>query len=50
MGRRGGILIVREAGGIVTDVAGARAPVDHGPIVAGNPAMHAWLLDTIRKA
>jgi myo-inositol-1(or 4)-monophosphatase len=39
-----GILIVREAGGIVTDVAGARAPVDHGPIVAGNPAMHAWLL------
>ena len=39
-----GILLVREAGGLVTDLEGAPAPVAHGPIVAGNPAMHAWLL------
>lgn len=39
-----GILLVREAGGIVTDLAGDPAPVAHGPIVAGSPAMHAWLI------
>jgi myo-inositol-1(or 4)-monophosphatase len=42
-----GILMVREAGGIVTDLAGQDAPVAAGPIVAGSPAMHAWLLETI---
>ena len=44
-----GILIVREAGGLVTDLAGAAAPVAHGPIVAGNPAMHAWLLERVKN-
>ena len=39
-----GILMIREAGGLVTDLKGAPAPIAHGPIVAGNPAMHAWLL------
>lgn len=39
-----GILIIREAGGIVTDLDGKAATVTHGPIVAGNPTMHAWLL------
>jgi myo-inositol-1(or 4)-monophosphatase len=43
-----GILLVREAGGIVTDLAGAPARVAHTPIVAGNPAMHAWLLARVR--
>ena len=42
-----GILMVREAGGLVTDLAGQDAPVAAGPIVAGSPAMHAWLLETI---
>jgi myo-inositol-1(or 4)-monophosphatase len=42
-----GILLVREAGGMVTDLAGAPARVAHGPIVAGNPAMHAWLLERV---
>ena len=42
-----GILLVREAGGIVTDLEGRPAPVAHGPIVAGNPKMHAWLLDQL---
>jgi len=39
-----GILIIHEAGGLVTDLDGKPAPVAHGPIVAGNPAMHSWLL------
>jgi myo-inositol-1(or 4)-monophosphatase len=43
-----GTLIVREAGGLVTDLEGRPAPVAHGPIVAGNPAMHAWLLEQLR--
>ncbi len=42
-----GTLIVREAGGIVTDLAGSPARVAHTSIVAGNPAMHRWLLDTL---
>jgi myo-inositol-1(or 4)-monophosphatase len=45
-----GILIVREAGGIVTDLAGQPAPIDFTPIVAGNSSMHAWLVDTIAAA
>jgi myo-inositol-1(or 4)-monophosphatase len=45
-----GILLVREAGGIVTDLEGNESRVAHGPIVAGNPAMHAWLLETLREA
>jgi myo-inositol-1(or 4)-monophosphatase len=44
-----GLLLVREAGGVVTDLNGRRAPVGHGPIVAGNPAMHAWLLAQLRS-
>ena len=43
-----GILIIREAGGIVTDLEGKPDPVTHGPIVAGNPAMHAWLLAMLK--
>jgi myo-inositol-1(or 4)-monophosphatase len=43
-----GILLVREAGGLVTDLQGKAARVAHGPIVAGNPAMHAWLLEKVR--
>lgn len=45
-----GILLVREAGGLVTDLHGEPARVVHGPIVAGNPAMHAWLLERLREA
>jgi myo-inositol-1(or 4)-monophosphatase len=45
-----GILLVREAGGVVTDLHGEPARVAHGPIVAGNPAMHAWLLEKLRAA
>ena len=44
-----GILIIREAGGVVTDFDGNPAPVAKGPIVAGNPKMHAWLLEQLRS-
>jgi myo-inositol-1(or 4)-monophosphatase len=43
-----GMLLVREAGGIVTDLDGNPATVQHTPIVAGNPAMHAWLMEQLR--
>ena len=43
-----GMLIVREAGGLVTDLDGHSAPVAAGPVVAGNPAMHRWLLGVLR--
>jgi myo-inositol-1(or 4)-monophosphatase len=45
-----GIVIVREAGGVVTDLAGAPPRVEHTGLVAGGPAMHAWLMDVIRNA
>ena len=44
-----GLLIVREAGGVATDLAGAEARVASGPLVAGNPAMHRWLLDHLTR-
>lgn len=39
-----GILLIREAGGVVTDLTGRPIGVEHTPVVAGNPAIHAWLL------
>jgi myo-inositol-1(or 4)-monophosphatase len=45
-----GLLMVREAGGIITDLDGNPATVEAGSFVAGNPAMHAWLLQTVRRA
>ncbi len=43
-----GILLVREAGGVATDLAGAPCEVKHTGIVAGNPAIHQWLMDQVR--
>ena len=42
-----GLLLVREAGGIVTDLSGAPCPVDVTSVVAGNPALHGWLLERV---
>ncbi|HLS47021.1 MAG TPA: inositol monophosphatase family protein [Gemmatimonadales bacterium] len=39
-----GALIVREAGGVVTDFSGRDLGVEHSSLVAGNGAVHAWLL------
>ena len=45
-----GILMVREAGGVVTDLAGNQGELTAEAFVAGNPPMHAWLLQTVRRA
>ena len=45
-----GILMVQEAGGIITGMDGNAADLHAGAFVAGNPAMHAWLLQTVRRA
>jgi myo-inositol-1(or 4)-monophosphatase len=43
-----GLLLIREAGGIVTTLDGTPCPVAETSVVAGNPTMHRWLLDTLR--
>jgi myo-inositol-1(or 4)-monophosphatase len=45
-----GTVLVREAGGRVTRLDGSNDVLDHGSIVAGNAAMHEWLIDLLRKA
>ena len=46
-----GALLVREAGGVVTDWVGdADAWLDSGNILAGPPAVHARLLEITREA
>jgi len=42
-----GLLLVREAGGIVTTFEGAECPVARTSVVAGSAAMHPWLLRTL---
>ncbi|MGO4840781.1 inositol monophosphatase family protein, partial [Rhizobiaceae sp. 2RAB30] len=44
-----GILLVREAGGFVSDRNGGQTMLDSGSIVAGNEAIHRALLKTITK-
>jgi myo-inositol-1(or 4)-monophosphatase len=39
-----GLLIIREAGGRVTDLEGRDARPVHGPVVASNGILHGWLL------
>jgi len=43
-----GTLMIREAGGVVSDTSGSDDVVRQGPIVAGNPALHPWLLGIVR--
>ncbi len=45
-----GILLVEEAGGIVSDLAGDRHMLETGEIVAGNNAIHARLLGELTTA
>lgn len=40
-----GTLLIREAGGVVTDFAGRDVGIEHTGVVAGNPAIHGWLLE-----
>ena len=39
-----GVLMIREAGGVVTDLTGSPEVLSHSSIVAGNPTIHEWLL------
>jgi myo-inositol-1(or 4)-monophosphatase len=43
-----GMLIIREAGGIVTTAAGDNVPLAPSSILAGNPTMHRWLLEVVQ--
>ena len=45
-----GILLVREAGGFVSDFASRDRVLQSGDVVAGNPAIHAELLKHLAKA
>ena len=42
-----GMLLVREAGGVVTDLEGNDPGLRHTGVVAGNPAVHEWLLGRV---
>ncbi|HEX6432711.1 MAG TPA: inositol monophosphatase family protein [Gemmatimonadales bacterium] len=43
-----GSLLIREAGGVITDFDGRNIGVEHTGIVAGNPSIHGWLLAALR--
>jgi myo-inositol-1(or 4)-monophosphatase len=45
-----GTLMVREAGGFVTDLDGQDAMFSKGDILAGNESIHAELLRLLKKA
>jgi myo-inositol-1(or 4)-monophosphatase len=46
-----GVLLVREAGGVVTDLEGQYVSgLTAGPVIAASRVMHDWLLTTIRDA
>ncbi|MDP6428918.1 MAG: inositol monophosphatase family protein [Rhodospirillales bacterium] len=45
-----GIILVREAGGLVTDIDGRDMRLEAGTILASNPNLHQPLGDTLRKA
>jgi myo-inositol-1(or 4)-monophosphatase len=42
-----GSLLVREAGGVITDFTGRELGIEHTSVVAGNPQIHRWLLQTL---
>lgn len=44
-----GLLLVREAGGRVTDLEGVDISPVHTPVVASNGNLHTWLLNTLRE-
>jgi len=45
-----GVVLVREAGGVVTTLEGEPDVLRHGSIVAGNPRLHAWLMEVLNKS
>ena len=45
-----GVMLIREAGGVVTTLEGSENVLGHGSIVAGNPTLHRWLIDLLGAA
>ena len=45
-----GVVLIREAGGVVTTLDGSPDVLRGEPIVAGNPALHRWLMELVRTA
>lgn len=45
-----GVMLIREAGGVVTTLEGGANVLGHGSIVAGNATLHRWLTDLLTKA
>ena len=45
-----GALIIQEAGGLVSDLAGGQDHMETGQVVAGNPRVHGAMLDLLRPA
>jgi myo-inositol-1(or 4)-monophosphatase len=43
-----GMLLIREAGGKVTNLEGRDIGIEHTEVVAGNPGIHTWLLEVLR--
>jgi myo-inositol-1(or 4)-monophosphatase len=44
-----GILMIREAGGFVSDMDGGQAMLESGSLAAGNEAIHRALMKTVKK-
>ena len=44
-----GSLLIREAGGVITDFTGRDIGIEHTGVVAGNPAIHSWLLEILKS-
>ncbi len=45
-----GVVLIREAGGVVTTIEGGADVLGGESIVAGNPAMHRWLLELLNRS
>src|SRR5437763_1134992 len=44
-----GVVLIREASGVVTTLDGEDDVLKHGSLVAGSPSMHRWLLQLLRS-
>jgi myo-inositol-1(or 4)-monophosphatase len=44
-----GALLVREAGGVITDLRGNALPLARSGALAGNPWMHEWMLNALSR-
>ena len=42
-----GSLLIREAGGAITDFTGRKIGIEHTGVVAGNPSIHSWLVEVL---